>query len=117
MRQMEEALAVCCARQPLPGLMPNDEGPSEGKAERLLRIDPNPFTDRTIIRYTLERGGRMLLLVNSSDGKQLRVLQEGVQEAGEYQQEWHTSHLAPGIYYITLMLDGEPLVKRVVKVQ
>jgi hypothetical protein len=91
--------------------------PADAALERLLRIDPNPFADRTTLRYTLERGGRTMLLVNSSDGKQLQVLHEAAMQAGEYQQEWQTSHLAPGIYYVTLLLDGEPLVKRAVKVR
>jgi hypothetical protein len=44
------------------------------------------------------------------------VLSEAQREAGEYQQVWSTEHLAPGVYHITLLLDGEPLVKRAVKV-
>lgn len=116
--QLEQLVLQCCGR---PDGSRNgadlETQPVDPGTERLLRIDPNPFTDRTNIRYTLERGGRMLLLVNSSDGKQLQVLQEGAQQAGEYQQEWLTSQLAPGIYYVTLLLDGEPLVKRAVKVQ
>jgi hypothetical protein len=119
MDQMEQALATCCNRASgaeLP-LDPDEGLKSTEQGERLLRIDPNPFTDRTTLRYTLERGGRAMLLVNSSDGKQLQVLHEAAMQAGEYQQEWQTSHLAPGIYYVTLLLDGEPLVKRAVKVR
>ena len=125
----QEQLASCCAT--------NDEGsrsaPVTGSAlgssstlnleeqltpaqERLLRIAPNPFTDRTTLYYTVERAGRAQLLVNSSDGRELIVLHEGQREAGEYQQVWSTEHLAPGVYHITLLLDGEPLVKRAVKV-
>jgi len=84
--------------------------------ERLLRIAPNPFTDRTTLYCTLERAGRMQLLANSSDGRDLRMLSEGQREAGEFQYEWSTEHLAPGVYYVTLLLDGEPVVKRAVKV-
>jgi hypothetical protein len=119
MDQMEQALATCCNRASgaeLP-LDPDEGLKSTEQGERLLRIDPNPFTDRTTLRYTLERGGRTMLLVNSSDGKQLQVLHEAAMQAGEYQQEWQTSHLAPGIYSVTLLLDGEPLVKRAVKVR
>ncbi len=119
---MQEALASCCA--------PSDDGSlmqapldSEGEPkndpalERLLRIDPNPFTEATTVRYTLERAGRAQLLVNSSDGKQLQVLHEGNTSAGDHSYDWSTGHLAPGIYYVTLLLDGEPLVKRAVKVR
>jgi hypothetical protein len=67
------------------------------------------------LRYTLERAGRAQLLVNSGDGRHLRVLSEAQLEAGEYQHVWNTAHLAPGVYYVTLLLDGEPLAKRAVK--
>ena len=127
--ELEMQLASCCAT--------NDDGargaPVTGSAlgssstlnpeeqltpaqERLLRIAPNPFTDRTTLYCTLERAGRMQLIANSADGRDLKVLQEGQREAGEFQYEWSTENLAPGGYYITLLLDGEPVVKRAVKV-
>jgi hypothetical protein len=37
-------------------------------------------------------------------------------EAGEYRYEWYTADLSAGIYYVTLLLDGEPVVKKAVKV-
>ena len=58
-----------------------------------------------------------MLIVNGSDGKHLQVLEEAVRSEGQYQYVWHTAHLAPGIYYVTLLLDGEPMVKRAVKVR
>jgi len=84
---------------------------------RALLIQPNPFNERTTLYYTLERSGRMQLMANSADGKQLRVLQEANLEAGQYQHEWSTTDLSPGVYYVTLLLDGEPIVKKAVKVQ
>ena len=119
--QLQAQLDACC-------VSPSDDGTrsSRGSApdedsltptqKRLLRIAPNPFTDRTTLYCTLERAGRMQLLANSSDGRDLRMLSEGQREAGEFQYEWSTEHLAPGVYYVTLLLDGEPVVKRAVKV-
>ena len=52
----------------------------------------------------------------SADGKQLRVLQEVTSEAGVYQFNWNTADLAAGMYYVTLLLDGEPITKRAVKI-
>ncbi|MCW5900500.1 MAG: tail fiber domain-containing protein [Flavobacteriales bacterium] len=120
--QLEGSLAACCAQDTDKSYQP---GPMDGHGqvkqdpamERLLRIDPNPFTDATTVRYTLERAGRVQLLVNSGDGKQLQVLHEGLASAGDHSYDWHTAHLAPGVYYVTLLLDGEPLVKRAVKVR
>lgn len=81
-----------------------------------LRIQPNPFNESTTVYYTLDRGGRTQLLANSSDGRDLRVLQEANVEAGSYQYQWNTASLAPGMYYVTLLLDGQPVVKKAVKV-
>jgi hypothetical protein len=122
--QMREALAACCAATPgdtrlfttPPANTPDDLNKAlEGDA-RHLHIQPNPFTERTTLHYRLERAGRMQLLANSADGKALKVLQEATIEAGAYQFNWETNELTPGVYYVTLLLDGEPLVKKAVKV-
>lgn len=118
MAAMQEQLAECCAG----GMIPQGGNSSRSSAEevtgdaRALRIAPNPFTDRTTLYCNLERGGRMQLIANSADGRELIMLSEGQREAGEFQQVWSTEQLAPGVYYVTLLLDGEPLVKRAVKV-
>jgi hypothetical protein len=118
MDHLEQLLAACCNRPDGSQLAPQDElQKADPRTERLLRIDPNPFTDQTTVHYTLERGGRVSLLVHGSAGQHIQVLHEAPMEQGEYNQVWKTSHLAPGIYYVTLLLDGEPLVKRAVKVQ
>ena len=119
---MQQQLAACCAA-------PTDSDQRNGSIgteteeekltpaqERLLRIAPNPFTDRTTLYCNLERGGRMQLIANSADGRDLIMLAEGQREAGEFQHLWSTEQLAPGVYYVTLLLDGEPVVKRAVKV-
>jgi hypothetical protein len=120
MQELRDRLADCCAR---PGADQRllQGGSTEGKesdstTDRLLRIAPNPFTDRTTLYCTLERAGRMQLVANSADGRELRVLAEGQREAGAFQYEWSTADLAPGVYYVTLLLDGQPVVKRAVKV-
>jgi len=118
---LEQALAACCANPD--GSRMQDQGldqPSEldgsFNGSEKLRIQPNPFNERTTVFYTLDRGGRTQLLANSSDGRDLRVLQEADLEAGNYQFDWNTAALAPGMYYVTLLLDGQPVVKKAVKV-
>jgi hypothetical protein len=121
MDQLEAALASCCA-DPTTGdtrLLTDPEGDLDKAIEgdtRSLHIQPNPFTERTTLHYRLERAGRMQLLANSADGKALKVLQEASLEAGAYQFNWETGDLTPGVYYITLLLDGEAVVKKAVKV-
>jgi hypothetical protein len=74
--QMEQLLALCC-QAPTDTEHRNigvgDTGSTNPSDDRILRIQPNPFNERTTLYYTLERTGRMQLMANSSDGKQLRV--------------------------------------------
>ena len=42
--------------------------------------------------------------------------QEGQRPAGDHRFEWNTSGLEAGMYYVTLLLDGQPVVKKAVKV-
>ena len=121
--QLQSEVAGCCGG----GMVPEGTTPGNARAgqedgtilgdERALRIQPNPFNERTTLYYTLEKAGRMQLLANSADGKQLRVLSEAQREAGQYQYEWNTADLSPGVYYVTLLLDGEPVVEKAVKVK
>lgn len=121
MSDLQDALAACCAnpdgsRMLDQGLnQPNELDGSFNGSDK-LRVQPNPFNERTTVFYTLDRGGRTQLLANSSDGRDLRVLQEANLEAGNYQYDWNTAALAPGMYCVTLLLDGQPVVKKAVKV-
>ncbi len=116
--QLEQLLASCCQNPDgdIRDLVDDATGLNDPAGDRNLRIQPKPFNEQTTVYYNLERSGRMQLMANSSDGKQLRVLHEAQMEAGQYQYEWLTANLSAGVYYVTLLLDGEPIVKKAVKV-
>lgn len=118
--QMEALLAACCANPDGSRLQAptNTTEPTldDRGDDRKLRIVPNPFNESTTVYYTLERAGRTQLMANSADGRELRVLQEADLMTGDYQFQWNTAGLAPGMYYVTLLLDGQPVVKKGVKV-
>ena len=117
--QLEQIVSGCCTSNMNGAGDQINEVPEKtllnDNGDRTLRIQPNPFTESTTIYYQLEQGGRMQLMANSADGKQLRVLHEANLEQGNYQFNWNTADLAPGIYYVTLLLDGKPLTKKAVK--
>ena len=117
--QLESLLLDCCNRSNPDGdqLLEQEQGLLNGRSnERSMQVVPNPFQTETTIHYNLDRGGRVQLMANSADGKQLRVLNDATSEAGVYQFNWNTADLAAGIYYVTLLLDGEPITKRAVKI-
>ncbi|MGV3636699.1 MAG: tail fiber domain-containing protein [Flavobacteriales bacterium] len=121
MGRLEDQLAACCANPDGVRSLPQGSNELTSLGNDLtgthkLRIQPNPFNERTTVYYTVDSRGRTQLLANSSDGRELRVLQEANLEAGSYQFEWDTTSMAPGLYYVTLLVDGEPVVKKAVKV-
>ena len=117
MASMQDQLAACCAGGMVPEAEPrNAEGTISGNA-RALAIQPNPFVGQTTLTYTLDHAGAAALMVNSADGKELRMLMQASMEAGQYQFAWNTADLAPGMYYVTLLLDGESVVKKAVRVR
>ena len=118
--QLEQIVNGCCTSNMNGNGDPINEDPEKTLlndiGDRDLRIQPNPFTERTTVYYELEQKGRMQLMVNSANGKELRVLHEAALEQGNYQFEWNTGDLAPGVYYVTLLVDGKPITKRAVKI-
>lgn len=116
--RLEEMVAACCAsgvksRTTVEG---NDLGLLDKNGDHRLMIQPNPFNERTSVSFIIEEAGRAQLIVNSSDGKDLTVLQDTTLPVGEHRYEWNTSAIEPGMYYLTLVVEGKPVVKKAVKV-
>lgn len=122
---MQQALAACCVGAPTDGQLLQGQGNSTGtgtqdlsrmSSEDLLTIAPNPFEDRTTISYRNTAPGRVMLRVSDGRGQHIDTLRDAVQDAGAYTYEWNTVDLAPGMYTVSLLLDGQLLVERAVKV-
>jgi len=68
---------------------------------------PNPFTDKTTIRYSLQMNAYVELAVYSLDGKFVKTLVSEAQNAGEQMVDWEAEvTLKPGIYIYRLSLNG-----------
>lgn len=94
---------------------------STNTAEEDVRIEqlviaPNPFTTHTTVRYHIAQAGRARLEVSNGEGRLLEVLREERTMAGDHNYEWNTSDLSPGTYFVALVVDGNVIVKRAVKV-
>lgn len=123
---MQQALDACCIGGGTDGGRFQDQGNNTGTGiqdlsrmagEDLLTIAPNPFEERTTISYRAAAPGRVMLRVSDGRGQHIDTLRDAMQDAGAYTYEWHTVNLAPGMYTVSLLLDGQLLVERAVKVQ
>ena len=111
-QEQSRSLDACCDRMQergtgTSGLVGNEEG---------LDIIPNPVANRTLLRYHVAQPGRARLEVTTSEGRLLEVLREERAMAGDHTYDWNTTGLSAGTYFVALVLDGQVIVKRAVKV-
>jgi hypothetical protein len=70
--------------------------------DALLECYPNPFNAATLIHYRLSGPCRVKLAIYNLAGQKVAVLQDGLQDAGEYSLVWDAGKFASGIYFARL---------------
>jgi len=78
---------------------------------------PNPFNPGTQIRYTLDSGRPIRLVVQDLLGRELAVLADGVKPAGTHQVWFDATGLASGVYIVRLETATSTLVRRILLVK
>lgn len=121
MEMLQQQINGCCNGDALPKNFGSgdDAVPSAqpfGQNELYQNV-PNPFRGQTTIRYTLEQGGRAMLNIHDSNGREITQLENAEQVAGTYSYVWDATGLPAGTYHYSLIVDGELLVKRAIKLQ
>lgn len=81
-----------------------------------LSVYPNPSTDNTTIEYTLGMDANVLLGVYNVLGVKVAETANQHQSAGTYKYNLNTkkNNLNPGVYFITLIVDGKTSTRRLV---
>ncbi len=85
----------------------------------LTSCSPNPFRDRTQIRYALPTEGNVSLRVYDATGRTVRTLASGHQKAGSYSATWDSRdnrgrQVPRGVYFYRLDTPGFRSVKKAV---
>jgi hypothetical protein len=73
----------------------------------LLQNFPNPFNPTTQIQYQLTQSSRVTLKVYDVLGREVAILQDGMQDAGYHSMTFNGSRLASGIYFTRLIVNGQ----------
>jgi hypothetical protein len=73
----------------------------------LNKIEPNPFTNKTEIRYQIPKRGKVNLQVYDIVGRSIVTLVNGVQKAGYYSINWRGTNrndvpLPSGVYFLRM---------------
>jgi hypothetical protein len=113
----EEALFVAdffgLRSYPLHGTATGAPGaPASAEQPALLASYPNPFNPSTLLAYRLPAPCALRLTVHDAQGRLLRCLAEGRQEAGEHSVAWDGRDergrpLPSGVYFARLAAAGE----------
>jgi hypothetical protein len=101
------------ASYPLHGTATGTPGaPASAEQPALLASYPNPFNPSTLLAYRLPAPCALRLTVHDAQGRLLRCLAEGRQEAGEHSVAWDGRDergrpLPSGVYFARLEAAGE----------
>lgn len=89
---------------------------NQGAGELLLEAYPNPFVERTTLRYTTA-GGRVLVQVFDEQGRLVRTVVNHEPAPGTYTAEVYLGGQPTGLYYTRLQNGSRQQVRAVVMVR
>ena len=78
---------------------------------------PNPFSDYTIIPFTLTKGTEIRIILYNSGGVMIKELINEQLVSGEYEYEINTNYLLPGTYYYCITVGNASMTKKMVKLE
>jgi hypothetical protein len=93
------------------------EAPGVAKGYALSQNYPNPFNPTTTIPYALKSNGRVRLAVYDLMGKEVAVLVDGIQAAGNHQAQFAGTNLTSGIYFYKLQAGDQVFTKKMTLVK
>jgi len=92
-------------------------GVKEGKPAPVIEtisVQPNPFTGRAKLSYTLPRASDVELNVFDLAGREVAGLCDRHQAAGQYSAVWDATGLTPGVYIARLKAGEKMLTQKLV---
>jgi hypothetical protein len=72
----------------------------------LFQNHPNPFIEKTKIKYSLPYKSEVIIMFNNGEGHVLEILNLINQEAGEYELEFLADGLPSGTYFYHVVAGG-----------
>ena len=78
---------------------------------------PNPFNHRSMVSFSLARGGMVRLKVFDVTGREVRVLHATPLQAGYHEVVWDAGDSASGVYFVRLEAGQNQQVKKMLLVK
>lgn len=73
----------------------------------LLQNYPNPFNPSTVINFTINSKRNVKLIVTDISGKRIKIITEGIKNAGNHSVNFDSRNIPSGIYFYSLYLDNK----------
>jgi uncharacterized protein (DUF362 family) len=92
-----------------------NENNGASESDERVRLDqnyPNPFRTSTSIRYNLQDGGQVSLIVFDEKGQEIKRIVKGFVPAGEHIDEFYPNGLPAGNYILKLEARGVSATKK-----
>ena len=78
---------------------------------------PNPFNSRMTVGYDLNKQMEMKLAIFDVLGKQVAIIENGVQPAGRYNLTWDAKDVTSGVYFVKLQTPDRNFTRKVTLVK
>ncbi len=83
----------------------------------VIEAYPNPFNQRSLVSFFIERPGNARLAVYDIAGREVAVIAEGFYPAGTHRALWEGTAAGSGVFIVRLQGDGFEAARRVVLVK
>ena len=83
----------------------NAKGTATDGKSNAITVYPNPFSQTTVIEYTLDATSKVALVVTDMNGKVITTLVDGTQKGGSHAATFNANDLPSGNYLYTLKTD------------
>ncbi|HJW28324.1 MAG TPA: T9SS type A sorting domain-containing protein, partial [Saprospiraceae bacterium] len=75
--------------------------------ESSLEIYPNPAEALTTISFNLDQPENVSVVIYDLNGKVIEKIMQGFAEKGQYDLDWNTENISPGVYLVRVDHGGE----------
>jgi len=113
----EDDLKLCCEVDTIFCSSLGVEDETSFANSLLHSVSPNPFTDRTLFHFQLDKRGGVTLLLLDVDGREVKRYEEGMLEAGEHTLVVDGGGLPSGRYFYVLQAGSKCATGRMMLVR
>jgi hypothetical protein len=100
----EASLSAIKEAYDTPTAIDDKESPADNS---VFNTYPNPFKSSVQIEYSVKLNSNVRLAIYNSVGSLVKILVDGERTTGIHKESWNASDMPAGIYYCTIVSEGQ----------